>query len=95
VLTRFTKGRIIVRGKLVTHGQAAGRLHYLLQAEHPAGADRGQGQFPQLGDGMQQALDYATTFDIPFVFSSNGSAICAYSDEVGRGFRAKAAACTD
>src|SRR5581483_5221601 len=25
-----------------------------------------------VGDGMQQALDYATTLDIPFVFSSNG-----------------------
>jgi type I site-specific restriction endonuclease len=25
-----------------------------------------------VGDGMQQALDYAATLDIPFVFSSNG-----------------------
>jgi type I restriction enzyme R subunit len=40
----FTKGRIIVRGKLVTRGQAkradqAGRLHSLLQAEHSACCD--------------------------------------------------------
>ena len=25
-----------------------------------------------VGDGMQQALDYAETLDVPFVFSSNG-----------------------
>ena len=42
----FTKGRIIVRGKLVSRGQGeARRLHALLQAQHPAGTDRGQGQF--------------------------------------------------
>ena len=44
----FTKGRIIVRGKLVTRGKAkTRRLHPLLQAEHPARADRGQGQQSQ------------------------------------------------
>ena len=43
----FTKGRIIVRGKLVTRGQGqARRLHPLFQAEHSARPDRGQGQFP-------------------------------------------------
>jgi type I restriction enzyme R subunit len=39
-------------------GQAR-RLHPLLQAEHPDRADRGQGQFHSVGDGMQQGLDYA------------------------------------
>lgn len=39
----FTKGRIIVRGKLVTRQGQARRLHSLFQAQHSAGADRGQG----------------------------------------------------
>jgi type I restriction enzyme, R subunit len=41
----FTKGRIIVRGKLVTRGKAK-RADYilLLQAKHPSRSDRGQGQ---------------------------------------------------
>jgi hypothetical protein len=40
----FTKGRIIVRGKLVTRGKAKrADLHSLFQAQHSAGADRGQG----------------------------------------------------
>jgi type I restriction enzyme R subunit len=41
----FTKGRIIVRGK-VTRGQAKRADYILFQAEHPAGTDQGQGQFP-------------------------------------------------
>ena len=44
----FTKGRIIVRGKLVTRGKAeARRLHPLLQAQYPHRHHRGQGQQPQ------------------------------------------------
>jgi hypothetical protein len=41
----FTKGRIIVRGKLVTRGKAK-RADYilLLQTEHPARRHRGQRQ---------------------------------------------------
>ena len=41
----FTKGRIIVRGKLVTRGKAK-RADYVLylQAEYPHRADRSQGQ---------------------------------------------------
>jgi type I restriction enzyme, R subunit len=69
----FTKGRIIVRGKLHSRGEhQARRLHPLLQAQPAHRRDRGQGQQPQPGDGMQQALAYAETLDVPFVFSSNG-----------------------
>jgi len=34
------------------------------------------------GDGMQQGLDYATTLDIPFVFSSNGDGF-VFHDRTG------------
>jgi len=38
----FTKGRITVRGKLVTRGKAKkGRLRSILQAEYPNRVDRG------------------------------------------------------
>ena len=41
----FTKGRIIVRGKLVTRGKGKlRRLHPLLQAQHSDRGDRSQGQ---------------------------------------------------
>jgi type I restriction enzyme R subunit len=68
----FTAGRIIVRGKLVTRGKAK-RADYVLYHQHfPIALIEAKHNFKAVGDGMQQALDYATTLDIPFVFSSNG-----------------------
>jgi type I restriction enzyme, R subunit len=68
----FTAGRIIVRGKLVTRGKAK-RADYVLYHQHfPIALIEAKHNFKAAGDGMQQALDYATTLDIPFVFSSNG-----------------------
>jgi type I restriction enzyme, R subunit len=68
----FTNGRIIVRGKLVTRGKAK-RADYVLYYQHLAIAlIEAKDNTHTVGDGMQQALDYATTLDIPFVFSSNG-----------------------
>ena len=68
----FTKGRIIVRGKLVTRGKAK-RADYVLYYQHlPIALIEAKDNNHAVGDGMQQALDYATTLDIPFVFASNG-----------------------
>lgn len=69
----FTKGRIIVRGKLVTRGQAK-RADYILyyKPNLPIALIEAKDNNHSIGDGMQQALGYAETLDIPFVFSSNG-----------------------
>jgi type I restriction enzyme, R subunit len=69
----FTKGRIIVRGKLVTRGKAK-RADYILyyKPNIPIALIEAKDNNCSMGDGMQQALDYAVTLDIPFVFSSNG-----------------------
>jgi type I restriction enzyme, R subunit len=66
----FTRGRIIVRGKLVTRGKAR-RADYVLQ-HIPIALIEAKDNRHAVGDGIQQALEYATTLDIPFVFSSNG-----------------------
>src|SRR5947209_20132928 len=70
----FTKGRIIVRGKLVTRGKAK-RADYVLSAKPniPLALIEAKDNTYGVGDGMQQALDYATTLHIPFVFASNAS----------------------
>ena len=67
----FTKGRIIVRGKLVTRGKAK-RADYILyyKPNIPIALIEAKDNNHAVGDGMQQALDYAETLDIPFVFSS-------------------------
>src|SRR4051794_17887008 len=69
----FTKGRIIVRGKLVSRGQAK-RADYILyyKPNIPLAVIEAKDNSCSVGDGMQQALDYAATLNIPFVFSSNG-----------------------
>src|SRR5205809_776043 len=69
----FTKGRIIVRGKLVSRGKAK-RADYILyfKPNIPLALIEAKDNCHSVGDGMQQGLDYATTLDIPFVFSSNG-----------------------
>ena len=89
----FTKGRIIVRGKLVTRGKAqAGRLHPLLQARTSRSPSiEAKDNNHSVGDGMQQALEYAETLDIPFVFSSNGDGF-VFHDRTGASRRGRAAA---
>lgn len=68
----FTKGRIIVRGRLVTRGKAK-RADYVLYYKHlPLALIEAKDDGHAVGDGMQQALGYAETLDIPYVFSSNG-----------------------
>jgi type I restriction enzyme, R subunit len=69
----FTKGRIIVRGKLVTRGKAK-RADYILyyKPNIPLAVIEAKDNNCSVGDGIQQALGYAETLQIPFVFSSNG-----------------------
>jgi type I restriction enzyme, R subunit len=79
----FTKGRIIVRGKLITRGQGK-RADYILyyKPNIPLALIEAKDNSHSVGDGMQQALDYATTLDILFVFSSNGDGF-VFHDRTG------------
>jgi type I restriction enzyme, R subunit len=79
----FTKGRIIVRGKLVSRGQAK-RADYILSFKPniPLAVIEAKDNSRSVGDGMQQALDYGMTLDIPFVFSSNGDGF-VFHDRTG------------
>jgi len=69
----FTKGRIIVRGKLHSRGKAS-RADYILyyKPNLPIAVIEAKDNNHRVGEGMQQALVYAEALDIPFVFSSNG-----------------------
>jgi type I restriction enzyme R subunit len=79
----FTKGRIIVRGKLVSRGKAK-KADFVLyfKPNIPIAIIEAKDNNHSVGDGMQQALDYATTLDIPFVFSSNGDGF-VFHDRTG------------
>ncbi|MES2000647.1 MAG: DEAD/DEAH box helicase family protein [Pseudomonadota bacterium] len=69
----FTKGRIIVRGKLHTRGEQK-RADYILyyKSNIPLAVIEAKDNSYSVGAGMQQALNYAETLAVPFVFSSNG-----------------------
>lgn len=80
----FTAGRITVRGKLHTRG-AKKRADYLLyfKPNLPIAVIEAKDNAHGLGDGMQQALSYAETLDLPFVFSSNGDGFL-FHDRTGQ-----------
>jgi len=78
----FTKGRIIVRGKLVTRGKAKRADYVLYYQTIPIALIEAKDNDHAIGDGMQQALDYAKTLVIPFVFSSNGDGFL-FHDKTG------------
>ena len=71
----FTAGRVIVRGKTVRRGKAK-KADYLLDYKPnlPLAVVEAKDNNHSVGDGMQQALEYAETLDIPFAYSSNGDA---------------------
>ena len=71
----FTKGRVIVRGKTVKRGEAK-KADYLLyyKPNIPLAVIEAKDNNHAVGAGMQQALAYAETLDVPFAYSSNGDA---------------------
>ncbi len=71
----FTDGRIYVRGKLHARG-AKKRADYILyyKPNIPIAVIEAKDNNHTPSAGIQQALGYANTLDIPFVFSSNGDA---------------------
>jgi type I restriction enzyme R subunit len=76
----FTAGRIMVRGKTVVRGERK-RVDFILfhKPNFPIALIEAKDQNHSVGSGMQQALDYAEALDIPFVFSSNGSAFLEHN----------------
>jgi type I restriction enzyme R subunit len=80
----FTKGRIIVRGRLVTRGKAKRADYILYYNGIPIAVIEVKDNTFPVAAGMQQALDYALTLDVPFVFASNGDAF-VFHDRTGQG----------
>ncbi len=68
----YTKGRIIVQGKLVSRGKGK-RADYIIyhKPNIPIAVIEAKDKTHTIGGGLQQGLRYAETLNIPFVFSSN------------------------
>lgn len=80
----LTKGRIKVRGRMVSRGKAK-RADYILfyKPNLPIAVIEAKDDTHAVGAGMQQALGYAEILDVPFAFSSNGKAFL-FHDRTGQ-----------
>jgi len=80
----ITKGRVIVRGRLATRAKGKFADYILYHKPNiPIAIIEAKDNNHGVGDGMQQALEYAEMIDAPFVFSSNGDAFL-FHDRTGR-----------
>jgi type I restriction enzyme, R subunit len=71
----FTRGRVIVRGRTTSRGEAK-KADYILfyKPNLPLAVVEAKDNHHSVGAGMQQALEYAEILDVPFAYSSNGDA---------------------
>ncbi|MBN1471085.1 MAG: DEAD/DEAH box helicase family protein [Syntrophaceae bacterium] len=69
----FTAGRIHVKGNITQRGKKK-RADYILyyKPNIPIAVIEAKDNNHAIGDGIQQALEYADILDLPFVYSSNG-----------------------
>ena len=79
----YTKGRITVRGKLVSRGQPK-RAGYVLsfQPNLPLAVIEAKDNRHSVGDGIQQALGSAEDLGVPFAIASNGDGF-VFHDRTG------------
>lgn len=71
----FTDGQVLVRGNTVKRGKRK-KADYLLthkDGQLPLAIIEAKDADHTVGDGMQQAMEYAEILHIPFAYSSNGS----------------------
>lgn len=81
----FTDGRIIVRGNNTKRGdkkKADYLLYYLPNI--PIAIIEAKDNNHSVGDGMQQAIEYANMLDVPFVYSSNGDGFLEHDMKAGK-----------
>jgi len=70
----FTNGQVIVRGNKVTRGKQK-KADYLLihkDGHRPLAIVEAKDADHSVGEGIQQAMEYAGILNIPFAYSSNG-----------------------
>ena len=82
----FTDGRVIVQGQLHTRSKRK-RADYILyyKPNLPIAIIEAKDNNHNVGDGMQQALEYSEILDIPFVFTSNGDSFLFHDKTLSSG----------
>ncbi len=83
----FTAGRVVVKGQLAFRSDKRKRADYVLyhKPNIPLAVIEAKDNKHIVGAGMQQALDYAETLDVPFAYSSNGDAFLEHDRTRSKG----------
>jgi type I restriction enzyme R subunit len=82
----FTDGRIYVKGKVTARGKRKFADYILFYKPNvPIAIIEAKDNNHSIKAGIQQALGYANTLDIPFVFSSNGDGFYFHDKTVASG----------
>lgn len=82
----FTDGRIYVKGKITARGKRKFADYILFYKPNvPIAIIEAKDNNHSVKSGIQQALGYANTLDIPFVFSSNGDGFYFHDKTVTSG----------
>lgn len=82
----FTDGRIYVKGKITARGKRKFADYILFYKPNvPIAIIEAKDNNHSVKAGIQQALGYANTLDIPFVFSSNGDGFYFHDKTVASG----------
>ncbi|HPR95151.1 MAG TPA: DEAD/DEAH box helicase family protein, partial [Thermotogota bacterium] len=80
----FTDGRIKVNGTKTSRGKRKFADYLLLYKPNlPLAIVEAKDTKHSLGDGMQQAIEYAEILDIPFAYSSNGDGFLEHDMKTG------------
>ena len=81
----FTDGRVIVRGNVTTRGKKK-RADYLLfyKKNLPIAVVEAKDNKHSVGDGMQQAINYANILDLQFAYASNGDRFIEHDMKTGK-----------
>ncbi len=82
---QFTDGRISLKGN-ISHREKAKKADYILylNTNNPIAIVEAKDNNHSISHGLQQAMDYAKTLDIPFAYSSNGDGFAEYDFLTGK-----------
>lgn len=80
----FTDGRVIVMGSVTTRGKKK-RADYILyhKSNLPIAVVEAKDNKHSIGDGLQQAINYADILDLQFAYSSNGDGFIEHDMKTG------------
>lgn len=83
--SQFTDGKVIIKGKTARRGNPL-KADYVLyhHNNYPIAVIEAKDITYNVGEGIQQAIDYARRLDVPFAYASNGKGFVEHDMLTGK-----------